>query len=153
MTLAPAGLACAIALALLGGCAGGRKPYPNDLPEKNVSVQPTLSGVRAALHIHGVDAQCRTEYLGTLDLDRAQVPLGLPADRWSYLVFDFSSSSWLRGSHRMTQETLLRPRAGHRYEIEAAYRNDIYNVALRERASKGAARELPLQDFSACRPR
>jgi len=153
MRLAPAALACALAAALLGGCSGGRKSYPNDLPEKNVSVRPALSGVRAVLHIHGVDAQCRTEYLGTLDLDRPSVALGIPADRWSYLVFDFSSSSWLSGSHRMTQETLLRPRAGHRYEIAATYRENIYDVVVREAPPRGQLRPLPLQDFSSCRPR
>ncbi len=138
-----AAAACALGLALLAGCSGGRKPYPSQAPE-NLSVRPSLSGVRAALHIHGVDAQCRTEYLGTLELDRPAVALGIPADRLSYLVFDFSGSSWLRGSHRMTQETLLRPRAGHLYEIAATYRENIYQVVVRE---------LPLQDFSSCRPR
>jgi len=143
-------LACALALAQLGGCSSGRKPYPNDLPTKNVSVRSTLSGVRGALHIHSVDAQCRTEYLGTLDLNQPAVVIGIPADRASYLVFNFSSSSWLRGSHATSHEALLRPRAGHRYEIEASYRNDIYNVVLRELPPKGAARELPLRDLAAC---
>lgn len=143
----------AAVLALLVACASGGKPYRNDLPEKNVSVKPALSGVRAALHIHGVDAQCRTEYLGTLELDRPTVELGIPEDHWSYLVFDFSSSSLLRGSHRMTQQTLLRPRAGHLYEIAAAYRDNIYHVVVREAPPHGRVRELPLQDFSACRPR
>jgi hypothetical protein len=126
-----AAAACVVAVGVVA-CTGGRKPYPDGLAEKNVSVKPALSGVRAALHVHAVDAQCGTEYLGTLDLDRPAVALGIPEDRLSYLVFDFSSSSWLSGSHRMTQQTLLRPRAGHLYEIAASYRENIYHVVVRE---------------------
>jgi len=142
--------ALALACLLIAGCSAGRKPYPEDLAPKNVSVRPALAGVKGALHIHRMDAQCKTEYLGSVDLDQPAVALGIPAGRASYLVFDFSNWSLLRGSHAMSQETLLTPRAGYRYEIEASYRNDIYNVVLRELPPKGAPRELPLRDFSAC---
>ena len=106
-----AALACA--LVLLAACASGRKPYANDLREKNLNVNPELAGVRGAMHIHRVDGQCQTEYLGTLDLDRRPVAVGIPADGITYLVFDFSSSSLLRGSARTTQGTLFKPKAGH----------------------------------------
>ena len=139
------------ALALLvGACASGRKTYPNDLPDKSLSVRPSLTGVRGALHIHGVDARCKTEYLGTLALDRVSLPVGLTPERTAYLVFEFSGSSMLRGSFSMTAATLLKPRRGHRYEIDASYRNDIYHVVVREVPPKGFARELPLADLSAC---
>ncbi len=143
----------AAAFALLAACASGGKPYPNDLPEKNVSIRSTLAGVRGALHLHSVDTQCRTEYLGSLELDRPAVAVGIPADRPTYLVFDFSSSSFLRGRGRITQETLLQPRARHRYEIVATYRDDIYNVVVREAPPQGAARELPLRGLASCRVR
>jgi hypothetical protein len=53
----------------------------------------------------------------------------------------------------MTQQTLLRPRAGHLYEIAASYRENIYHVVVREAPPHGRVRELPLQDFSSCRAR
>ena len=142
--------ALALACLLAVGCSAGRKPYPDDLAPRNVSVRPSLAGVKATVSVHGVDAQCKTEYLGTLDLDQPSVALGIPAGRPSWLVFNFSSSSWLRGSHSISAATLLRPQPGYRYEIDASYKNDIYNVVLRELAPKGAARELPLRGFSAC---
>jgi len=142
-------VALAFAAVLAAGCAGARQPYANDLA-KNVEVRPALSKVRAAVHIHRVDAQCRTQYAGSLDLDRSSVPVGLPSGEWSYLVFDFSSSGLLTGSRQMRKETLLRVRPNHRYEIDATYRDDIYNVVMRERPAKGAARELPLLDFASC---
>ena len=143
-------LALAVFCLLIAGCSGGRKPYPDDVAPRNVSVRPALAGVKGTVSVHSVDAQCKTEYLGTLDLDQPTVALGIPSGRPSWLVFNFSNWSLLRGSHAMSQETLLTPRAGHRYEIEASYQNDIYNVVLRELPPKGAARELPLRDFSAC---
>ena len=78
------------------------------------------------------------------------ISVGIPADGWSYLKFDFSSSSFLRGSHQMTKETLLRTRAGHAYEADVTYKDDIYNVVLREKPPRGAARELPLLDLASC---
>lgn len=141
--------ALALVAALAAGCAGGRQPYSNDLA-KNVEVRPSLSKVRAAVHIHRVDAQCRTQYAGTLDLDRPAVGVGLPSGAWSYLVFDFSSSGLLTGSRQMRKETLLRVRPNYHYEIEATYRDDIYNVVMRERSAKGTARELPILDFASC---
>ena len=152
MTPPQAGLACALAVALLAGCANsGRKPYANEAGAKNLSIRTTVSGVRAALHVYGVDAQCRPHYLGTLDLGQLSVAVGIPADRWSYLVFDFASSSFLGSKRgRISRDVLLKPRAQYLYEIVATYRDDIYNVVLHERLPHGALRELPLLDLASC---
>jgi hypothetical protein len=147
MKAGPAALACWLALAL-AGCAGV-KSYPDNVAAKNLSIR-TASSARAALGVHSVDAQCRTEYLGTVALDKPLVPLGIPAERWSYLVFDFASSGFLSRQTRISLETLLKPRAGYRYEIDVTYRNDIYNVVIREQAPRGAWREVVLLDLAAC---
>ncbi|HZO01713.1 MAG TPA: hypothetical protein VFB93_10970 [Burkholderiales bacterium] len=143
-------LALAGALLLVTGCSGNLRPYPADVAPKNLTVQTKTSGVRAELDIHGVDAQCRAPYVGTVKLNQPSVSVGLPADAWSYLKFDFASSSFLRGSHRMTKDTLLRTRAGHSYEIDVTYKDDIYNVVLREKPPRGPAREIPLRDLASC---
>lgn len=143
-------LALAGALALLAGCTGGLRTYPEDAAPRNLTVRTATSGVRAELDIHSVDAQCRAPYVGTVKLSQPSISVGIPADGWSYLKFDFSSSSFLRGSHRMTKETLLRTRAGHTYEADVSYKNDIYNVVLREKPPRGAAREVPLLDLASC---
>ncbi|MGH8695736.1 MAG: hypothetical protein ACREVS_04635, partial [Burkholderiales bacterium] len=80
------------------------------------------------------------------------VSVGIPADRASYLVFDFASSSFL-GSARSTisQETLLRPRPGYSYDVEASYKDDIYSVFIREiHPRTGASRAVELRRLSAC---
>ena len=113
-------------------------------------MQTKTSGVRAELDVHSVDAQCRAPYFGTVKLNQPSVAVGIPVDAWSYLKFDFASSSLLRGSHRMTKDTLLRARAGHSYEIDVSYKDDIYNVVIREKPPRGPARELPLRDLASC---
>ena len=147
MRTTSAALACAVALAA-AGCAGG-KPYP-DVAPKNLTVK-TSSSARAALGVHGVDAQCRTEYLGTVALDKTAAEVGIPAERWSYLVFDFSTSSFLGGRRTSTTfETLLKPRAGYRYEASVSYRDDIYNVVIREQSPRGPWREVAMRDLASC---
>jgi hypothetical protein len=149
-------ISAAVAVVLLAGCSGIR-PYPNDL-EKNLQVRTqTRSGsmfekVRAAVDIYRVNAQCRLDYQGTVDLDKPALAVGIPAGRLSYLVFNFASSSFLGGNRsRISQETLLEPRIGYRYDIDVSYRDDIYNVVVRERhPHKGAGRELGLVGLGAC---
>jgi hypothetical protein len=140
---------CAAALAV-AACAGGR-PYPDNVAPKNFSIK-TSSSARAVLGVHSVDAQCRAEYLGTVALDKPSAEIGIPAQRWSYLVFDFATSSFLGGKRtRMTHETLLKPRAGYRYEASVSYRDDIYNVVIREQSPRGGAwRELAMRELASC---
>jgi hypothetical protein len=78
--------------------------------------------------------------------------VGIVPDHGSYLVFNFLSSSFLGGSRgRISREVFIKPQADQRFEIDVSYRDDLYDVVLRERPPRGAAREVPLQDLSACR--
>ncbi len=138
---------------LLAGC-GGTIRYA-EVAEKNLHIRietssgSAFSSVKAALGVHAVDARCALKYEGTVELDRSQVEVGIPAGRLSYLVFEFASSGFLaarRGSIR--HETLLRPRAGQGYDIRVSYRNDIYEVVIRERGSPG--REIGRAGLAAC---
>jgi hypothetical protein len=134
-----------LALALLAGCAG-TKPYPSG-GTGNVTVRADLDrGVRAALHVHSVDRSCATEYQGTVTLDGQGAVVAIPPDRPSYLVVVFDGSSFLRGSASTSVGTLLRPRAGQKYELAASYRASLYDVVLRE-----GGREVSRRDLGACR--
>jgi hypothetical protein len=144
---APGALACAAAL-VLAACASG-KPYPDSLATKNLSIR-TASTARAAMGVHSVDAQCRTRYLGTVALDKSWAEVGIPTERWSYLVFDFSSSGLFTKNTRTTLETLLNARAGYRYEASVSYRDDIYNVVIREQSPRGPWREVAMRDLASC---
>ena len=155
---AMAGYAAAVLLAAVGltGCSSLR-PYTNDF-EKNLVIRTDadagsmFSSVRADVDIFGINADCETEYHGTVSLNEPSVEVGLPPDKLSYMVFVFSNSSFLFGSSStMSHETLLKARAGHTYDIEVSYIDDIYNVAISEkhpREPKG--RKIALRGMGAC---
>jgi hypothetical protein len=148
--------AALLAAVALYGCAGVR-PYPNTL-EKNLRIRTEadsgsiFSSMATAVDIYDVTADCRTEYLGTVDLDSPTVKVGIPPDRLSYLVFVFSRSSFL-GSSRSTisHETLLDAHAGSSYDIDVSYAKDIYNVAIRgKEPGTPGAHKIPVRDIGAC---
>jgi hypothetical protein len=148
--------ALAVLVVLLGGCSSLR-PYPSVTPE-NVVVKSALesgsilSSMRGSVHIHELDASCHSSYVGTVKLDRPSVALGLPAERASYLVFAFDGSSFLGGTTSSTSSgTVLKPRPGYRYEFAVTYKDNIYNVVLRESdPRRGASREVPRQELRGC---
>jgi hypothetical protein len=148
----------ALLVATLTGCAGV-KTYPNTL-DKNLQIRSdTTSGsalfrLRTALGVYRLDESCALEFEGVVDIEQPSVPVGLPPNRWSYLVFTFSGSSFLGGSSTsISRETMFLPRPGNRYEIAVTYRNDIYHVTIREIPQKGGAgREIDFRNIRACRP-
>jgi hypothetical protein len=144
--------------ALAAGCAGV-KTYPNTL-DKNLQIRSeTVSGsalfrLQTSLGVYRLDESCQLEFEGAMDIGQPGVPVGLPPGRWSYLVFTFSGSSFLGGSSTsISRETMILPRAGHRYDVQVSYRNDIYHVTIREIPPKGGAgREVDFRNIRACRP-
>lgn len=138
--------------ALLAACATGTR-YA-DLPEKNLVIHAQVSGARAVMGVHGVDAQCRLTYEGFVDLDQPVMRAGIPAGRTSYLVFEFATSSFWSGARgSIKRQTLLRPRPGMSYDIRVTYKDALYDVVIREIAARGGrAREMELAGLHACRP-
>jgi hypothetical protein len=151
-------LLAALTAGLTAGCSGV-KTYPNT-PEKNLQIRSeTVTGsalfrVKAALGVHRLDESCQLEFEGLVELDQPSVAVGIPVDRWSYLVFNFSGSSFLGGSSSsINRETMFRPRTGYRYDIAVSYKQDIYQVAIREIPLRGGAgREIQFRDIRVCRP-
>ena len=135
---------------LAAGCAT-TKTYQGAAPE-NVTVHSSISKMRGAMHVHEVDAACHTQYLGSVQLDQPSIALGLPPERLSYVVVSFEGSSFLGGSTTATSVgTLVKPRAGYRYQFEVTYRDSIYHVALRETdPRRGSSRELARRDLTQC---
>jgi hypothetical protein len=68
-------------------------------------------------------------------------------------VFEFATSSFWGGRKgSIAQETLLRPRPGATYDVRVTYKDDLYEVAIRETQRGARPRELELAGLSACRP-
>lgn len=159
MRLASASRRAAFGLLAIGlaGCSG-LKPYPNDLPTRNLSIRTAtssgsvFSSVRAEVDVHSVDAACADRYLGTVQLDQPNVAIGVPLARRSRLVFHFVSSAFLGGSRgRISREVSLQPGADQHFQIDVTYRDDLYDVTVRERSRGGVLREVPSMEFAACR--
>jgi len=150
-----------VGLALWAAGCSALKPYPNDLATKNVSIRTTanassmFSSVTVELDVHGVDAtSCSTRYLGTLQLDRAPVALGIAPERGTVLTFRFLSAGFLGGSRSSVSRTVfIAPTPDERYEIDVSYRDDLYDVVVRERLRSGALRDVAMVESKACRPR
>ena len=138
-------LRLAAACLLLAGC-GGTLPYQKTAPDNVLLASSIQSRMKGTLHVHAVDG-CGTRYLGSVDLDRPSVAVGLPADRESYLVFSFDSASLFGAKTSTSVGTLFRPRSGQRYEFAVTYRDSIYRVTMRE---AGSTRELPKRDLPRC---
>jgi len=145
---------CLIAAFVLAGCASDKR-YAT-LPEKNLVIRTdTQSDVRAVLGVHAVDAKCELAYEGSVQLDQPVVRVGIPAERPSLLLFRFATSSFL-GSRQgsVDRETVLRPRAGARYDVLVTYRNDLYDVVIREsRTNDSQSREVPVTALRSCSAR
>jgi hypothetical protein len=148
--------ACLLGVILLAGCSG-LKTYPDVSPRNLVVRTEASSGsmlakTRVSVHIHEVDASCRTEYVGTVQLNEPTVEIGVPAGRPSLLVFNFYNSSFLGGTTgNINYETLLRPRAGYTYDATARYREGIYYVSIRESGARGGpGREVARRGLNNC---
>jgi hypothetical protein len=141
---------------LLAGCSG-IKSYPDTSP-KNLVVRTEarsgsfFSSTRVSVHIHEVDASCRTTYLGTVQLSQPTVEIGIPPDRPSYLEFSFFNSSFLGGSSgTISYATLLSPRAGDTYDATARYTDGIYHVVIRESGpGRSKGREIERRGLNEC---
>ncbi len=140
---------------LITSCAG-IKPYPNTL-DKNLSIKTSSKGgflttVSVRVHISKVDKNCQNAYIGTVKLRNPVEKLGLPTDKWSYLSFNFATSSFLGGSNTsINLGTLLKPRKGYTYDLNVTYFDNIYNVEIFEKGPRGKkSREIDLRNLEAC---
>ena len=133
--------AAALLAAVLAAC-GSTSPYRYE-GEKNLEVRPDLSRARASLHIHRIDAQCRTQYEGSLALD-GPVELALPSGRSSLLIVGFDTSSFFGGARSTARRYVLNPRSGYRYRLDVRYKDDIYDVSAMEIPPHGKPRPLEL---------
>jgi len=145
-------------LLLLSACSG-IKAYKGG-SEQNLQLRAAaesgsmLSSVTTSVDIYSVDKSCRLQYEGTVALKNGSVTTGIPVGQPSYLVFNFSSSSFLANSSgNATFDALLTPKRGARYEIEASYADDLYDVTVYERASGSRkSREISPGSLSECKP-
>jgi hypothetical protein len=142
----------AVCLIMLSACSGLR-PYANTM-EKNLLVRTkTDSGsfftsVKSRVDIYAVDDACKLTYLGTIDLKKKEVPIGILNSSPTYLDFVFSKSNFLANASGSTSfDVYLTPRSGYEYLAEASYLEGIYDVTIKEKKiGSNTMKELEMKD-------
>ena len=135
---------------LIGGCSA-TKLYKNELAH-NLEVNSKTDSVETTLDVYSVGAQCASEYLGRVAIDRGSVGLGIEPEKPSYLVVGFAHSSfWSNSSGSISYDFTLLPRKSFRYEVDVSYIDKIYNVTVYE-VSKltGKKREMEATELRNC---
>lgn len=135
---------------LMGGCSS-TKLY-KDVLAHNLEVNSKTDSVKATLDIYSVGAQCASEYLGTVALDRSSIELGIAMEKPSYLIVGFANSSfWSNSSGFISYDFTLLPRKAFRYEADVSYIDDIYNVTVYEVSQfTGKKREMEAAELRNC---
>ena len=135
----------------IGGCASNTKPYRADLPQ-NLEVISNIESVEAVLHIYSSGKQCESVYLGSVNLDRNSLQLGIDSGRPSHLVIGFSSSSfWSSSSGYIDYGVTFVPGKAYHYEIDVSYNDSIYNITVNEiNRANGSKREMQDSELQNC---
>ncbi len=140
-----------VCVGLASGCSNV-KPYKSSSPENLSLKAKTDSDVKAAVDIYSVDKACKLTYQGTVDVENKLEKVGIPVNKPSYLVVSFSKSSfWSGQSSSMSQEALLTPKKGYRYQMNLSYVDHIYDIELKRIHRKsGKSRVIDTVGLGAC---
>ncbi len=142
MTLARRAAMAAL-LAALTACSG-MHAYKQTAPDTMLITTDIRSG-SARMHIYEMNGPCNSEYQGTVDLpDSDKTKVGIPVGKPSALQFAFyGGSAYFMGTHSISYETYLTPRAGYHYEIQVSYVEKMYNATVYELDTHGGRRKVP----------
>lgn len=127
---------------LLAGCSGFKR-YRSDYQANLFITTDTvtngwLSDVDAALDIYQMRDDCEVDYQGTVNLRDRRVEVGVPAGVAAYLVFRIESSVFLTNTYSSVgYDVAFYPDFGHVYDVDVVYRDNIYDVEVRERRRGG----------------
>jgi hypothetical protein len=103
------------------------------------------------MHVYEVDNTCNMSYRGTVDLDVRKAKVGIPVNKPSYLVFNFTDSSLFTGDRSVSYDMYLTPRAAYHYDIAVSYVDSMYGATIHEQDSHGGGRrEMPRAVPKAC---
>ncbi len=119
---------------LVAGC--GVKKYPNDL-DKNLLVRTKTSGslftsVDVYMNIYDPKADCQNEFLGEVELENGETPVGIASGRPVYIDLVFQAGN---GYTHKRGVFVFRP--GVRYIADVSYVDRIYNYEMHEAGPNG----------------
>lgn len=135
--------ASAAVLVTLAACSS-MHAYKQIAPD-NMLITTDIRSGSARMHIYEMDGPCNESYQGTVDLpDNDKTKLGIPTGKPSALRFTFyGGSAYLTGTHSISYDTYLTPRAGHHYEIQVSYIDAMYSATIYEQDGHGGRHKVP----------
>lgn len=141
----------------LHGCASTK--YYNSSVNKNLLVTTkkdsgsAFSSIDIYLDVYEVNHVCEAKFLGSIKLSDKQNKVGIAVNKNTLLSFRFEGSSFLGGSRSSASfDTLLKPRKGYLYDINARYQRGIYNVEIHEQhANSGKKHRIESRELNKCR--
>lgn len=146
-----------VVASLIGCTTNTYKDYQNTSP-KNVVVrlsQDSDLGVTARLSIHRVNKKCRREYLGTVQVTKKPIRVGIPNGRLTLLAFYFVNKDprwYMNETGTINVNALVKPRRGYRYDAKLIYENTSFEVKLYEINKRSRKRRaLNIVGLNACK--
>lgn len=151
--MAPISFRRSVLLVIVAGAASAcssMHPYTSSAPE-NLTVKPDIRTGSARMHVYEVDNTCNMSYRGTVELDAPKVKVGIPVNKPSYLVFNFTDSSLFTGDSSVSYDMYLTTRTAYHYDIAVSYADSMYGATIHEQDSRGGGRkEMPRAVPKAC---
>ncbi len=139
-------------LALIAGMASGcssTHPYASSTPE-NMTITTDVRSGTANLDVYSVEAPCKTNYEGTVDLSDAKLRIGVPANKLICLEFNFDGGNYFTGYRHTYYRMYLTPRAGYHYDTAVSYVDAMYGATIYEVDGHGGRRQLHYAEPPAC---
>ena len=142
-----------VAALTLAGCAS---QYPNTY-DKNVIVNLTmekpglLTTAKALLGVNDMDANCKIEYWGDVELANGPNKIGLAPGQLTNLVVVIAQDKFGGPSRSSRRSFLFKPAAGKQYELDVSYVDAMFDVRVYEIAGS-KRKELSKPPASACKP-
>lgn len=104
--------------------------YKNSAPVNLKIIKQTDSDIRTQIHIYDVSQNCQLDYVGTVNMNTDMTEIGVNVNKLSFVEVQFSSSSFFSGDRSTTYGSLLTPSKNYKYELNANYIDNIYNVTF-----------------------
>jgi len=128
-----------VLVAAFVGCSS-LKLYPDNL-YKNLSIKlqkdksTFFTDIETYLHIYKIDKQCKRTYMGSVELNKKNMQVGLPVNQKLFLDFAFVRAGG--GSSSVIKEgTMINVKSKTRYLADVLFEDGIYDVSMSYRKNK-----------------
>ena len=129
----------ALAALFLIGCSAVR-PF-HEAPERNLHVRVKLKDddakIRADLDLFAKVDKCNDSYIGSVELNKPVMDIGLPIGKELHLTYSVTRNSFSGGRRTLNFLSSLTPRPGYEYYADLSWVDGMYNLEVFESQGRG----------------